>query len=411
MIARLIQLSLTRQKKAIVLMVASVAAGTAVMATFAALALDIQNKAARELRSFGANIAIEPRIEGLADLVGQARHLEQRDLPRARSIFWRHNVLGLAPVLESTVRSDVPEPNTELPVVGLWLDRPLPGVSDGFRAGIRTVSPWWRIPDSGFAGDGVLLGASLAARLQLEAGDPLRLDGRRFEVAGVLHSGGVEDEAVVMELGALQELKGLQGKLSRVLVSALTTPMDDFAYRDPGAMSPAEYEKWYCTGYVSSIALQLEEVFEGSTARPIWRVAQAEGQVLGRLRALMLLFAGAVFLSSALGMSTTLTATFLERISEIALMKSLGADSHRILGLFGAEAALIGLLGGALGWVIALTVADRIGLAVFGAEVGRTELLLPLSLGSALAISALAALPPVYRALKVAPAVVLKEAL
>ena len=40
-------------------------------------------------------------------------------------------------------------------------------------------------------------------------------------------------------------------------------------------MTATEYEKWYCTGYATTIAKQLEEVFHGSRARPIWQVAQA----------------------------------------------------------------------------------------------------------------------------------------
>ena len=40
---------------------------------------------------------------------------------------------------------------------------------------------------------------------------------------------------------------------------------------------PEEYDLWYCTAYVSSIAHQLEEAISGAEVRPVWQVAASEG--------------------------------------------------------------------------------------------------------------------------------------
>lgn len=256
---------------------------------------------------------------------------------------------------------------------------------------------------------GVKLGAALAAQLGAKPGDEVVVGGKRLKVSGFVRTGGPEDERLFMDLDELQELTGLGDQLSRVAVSAVTTPMDDFAYRDYETMSATEYERWYCTAYVTSIAKQLEETFVGSRASPIWHVAKAEGRVLGRLRLLVYLLAAAAFLAGALGTATTMTASFLRRLDEVALMKAIGADSPVILLLFMAEAVMVGVLGGAAGYFISLLVADEIGLAVFGAALEKKELLLPLALGSALLIAVTAAVLPVLRALKVKAAIVLKE--
>jgi putative ABC transport system permease protein len=236
------------------------------------------------------------------------------------------------------------------------------------------------------------------------------VDGRPFVVSGTLSTGGKEDRQLFMDLDSLQELKGSEGRISRVMVSALTTPMDDFAYRDPETMTKAEYEKWYCTGYVTSIAKQLEEVFRDSRVKPIWQVAQTEGQVLGRLSILVYLLTVATLLASALGMSTTMAASLLKRVEEIGLMKSLGADSMRIILIFLSEALVIGALGGIIGYALSTVISHYIGVKVFEATILQRELLLPIALLSAFAISALGSLLPTRRALRVKPAVVLKEA-
>src|SRR2546422_7695396 len=53
-------------------------------------------------------------------------------------------------------------------------------------------------------------------------------------------------------------------------------PEEEFARRDPDKMSPAEYDRWFCTPYVSSIAHQVQLVLPGVEARPIRRVAEGD---------------------------------------------------------------------------------------------------------------------------------------
>jgi len=412
MLLALLKQSFTKQKRAMALMMVSVAMGTAVSASLIAISLDIRSKVSRELRSFGANITLEPRVEGLADLAGQRRFLIEQDLPKAKAIFWRHNIIGLAPFLETSLMLTHQGDQREVEAFGTWLSRalPLPGSEDTFQAGVLTVSPWWEVSGQAPAAGTVVLGHLLASDAGISAGDTVMLDGRQFTVSGTLMTGGPEDRKAFLDLASMQSLMGLPGAVSRVQVSALTTPMDDFAYKDPKTMSTQEYEKWYCTGYVTSIAKQLEEVFRGSRARPIWHVAETEGQVLGRLSALIYLLTAASIIAAALGMSTTMAASLLRRLDEVGLMKALGAGFSGITIIFLSEAFIIGLTGGLAGYLISLGISGYIGSAVFGGALMQRELLLPVALLSALGIAALGAMLPIRRALMVKPAIVLKEA-
>lgn len=392
-------------------MIVSVAMGTAVTASLLTLSFDIKGKVSKELRSFGANITIEPRIDGMADLAGVRRYLSEQDVTKAKAIFWRHNIIGIAPFFDDTVEIQTSQGRIQADAIGGWhkKDLPLPGESSTFEAGIATVMPWWELNGDAPDARNVVLGISLAERLKLKTGDAVAIDNREFRVSGVMTTGGPEDDKIFIDLDALQELKNKPDAITRVQVSALTTPMDNFAYKDPSTMSKTEYEKWYCTGYVTSIAKQLEEAFRGSRARPIWQVAQSEGRVLNRLAILVYLLTAAALIGSALGMSTTMAASLLRRLDEIGLMKSIGADGAGITIIFISESLIIGLSGGIIGYALSFFVSKYIGLQVFDTALADRGLLFPISLISSLSIAALGSLIPIKRALRVKPAVVLKE--
>lgn len=411
MIKKIIKSSFINQKKAIALMVASIAVGTALVSSLLTISIEIVGKVSKELRSFGANIILEPKIEGIADISGQARYLRYDDIIKAKTIFWRHNIIGIAPFLELEKTVTLKNNNPNVRVSGTWIEKKLslPGESGHFLAGTKTVFPWWGIdgrwPDSD---EDIIIGSSLSSRFNIKIGDNILIENKSFTVSGILHTGGKEEESIFLNLETLQELSHMKGKISRVYVSALTTPMDEFAYRDPDTMTKTEYEKWYCTGYVTSIAKQLEEVFSGSKAKPIWNIAETEGRVLERLKILIYLLSIIAIIASALGVSTTMIMSILRRIEEIGLMKAIGADKIKIIVIFLTEGLLIGILGGLLGYLISLYLSQYIGIQVFNTGLEQKGILLPVSIIIAISITIIGTILPIKRALKIKPSIVLK---
>ena len=405
MLFRIIKNSFVNQKKAMAVMIIAVSVGSAIAASLLSLSMDISTKVSKELRAFGANILVEPRVQGLASIAGQSRYLKESDLVKIKTIFWRHNILGFVPFLYLT------EPVKGYRVVGTWYKREIkvPGETTPFKTGASDVMPWWQIegrwPEKK---DEALIGRALSEKTGLVPGKRVKLFGRTFRITGVIDTGAVEDEAFVVDLDVLQELSGLSDAVSKVYVSALTTPMDDFAYKDPEKMSTKEYEKWYCTGYVTSIAKQIEEVVSDSVARPIWPVAQTEGRVLKRLGLLIYLLSGVSVLASALGVSTTMIMSLMRRTREIALMKALGADRLKTISIFLTESVLIGIAGGMLGYLASVLVSKYIGIKVFGTALSQRALLFPISLGASVIISVLGAYLPIRKALSIRPAIILK---
>ncbi len=405
MLLNIIKRSFVNQKKAMAVMVVSVAVGTAIAASLIALSLDIETKVSKELRSFGANIVIQPKVTGLADVAGQKRYLREKDIVKTKTIFWRHNIVGVVPFL------NLKDKKTGMNVLGTWYRHVMsvPGEEKGFETGVFNVMPWWSVEGKWPSADNeIMIGISLSRRFNKKIHDTLDIFGKKLVISGIVNTGGKEDDMLVGELSHVQRISSHEGKISKVFVSALTTPMDAFAHKDPEKMTKKEYEKWYCTGYVTSIAKQLEEVFLGSTSRPIWPVAETEGKVLGRLKLLIYLLTTASLVAAALGVSTTMIMSLLRRTDEVALMKAIGADRMRTVTIFLTEALIIGITGGVIGYVLSFGVSEFIGINVFGTALKQRAILFPVSIGMSIIIAVLGSYLPIKRALSISPAIVLK---
>ena len=193
--------------------------------------------------------------------------------------------------------------------------------------------------------------------------------------------------------------------MRRIYVSALTKPEDAFARRDPASLRGPEYDRWYCSPYPQSIAYQLQEAIPHSHAEQIRQVAQNEGTVLSRIKGLMLLITVAALLASVLAVSAAMATAIFERRTEIGLMKALGAGDFPVSALFFAEATLLALISGLVGFLGGALLARQIGRSIFASQITIEPVLLPLILaiaivvtfaGSALAIRRAVKFDPVY---------------
>src|SRR3972149_7910065 len=107
MFLRILRAPFLRRRRRKLLTVAALALGTAVTMATLSVALDIGDKVARELRSFGANILVRAQADTLPLEIGggglrplsEGSFLREEDLPKLKTIFWRHHILAFAPFL------------------------------------------------------------------------------------------------------------------------------------------------------------------------------------------------------------------------------------------------------------------------------------------------------------------------
>jgi len=245
----------------------------------------------------------------------------------------------------------------------------------------------------------------LAAKLGIRQGSELTLDRRPFHVTGILSTGASEDDQVVAPIALAQDMVGKHGAVRRIYVSALTKPEDAFARRDPRSLSGAMYDRWYCSPYPQSIAYQLQEAIPHSHAEQIRQVAQNEGAILNRIEGLIFLITLAALLASALAVSAAMATTMFERRAEVGLMKALGAGRVAVASIFFAEASLLAIMGGLVGFAAGGALAHQIGRSIFDSQITVQPVLLPVIVmiavivtfaGSAAAIRRAVGMDPVF---------------
>jgi putative ABC transport system permease protein len=415
MFVRLVCESFRRQKRSKLLAGAAIALGVTVATAMIAVATDVGDKINRELRAIGANLIVTPQEDSLDVEIGgvnlrpptDGAFLNEADLPKIKGMYWRNNILGFAPMLPANVTLRHAGPTQDVTLLGTYFARQIPFGKESFITGVRTTHPWWKVSGA-WPGDNsrdVLLGQRLATQLGDKPGDEIAISGRQVRVSGILSTSGSEDEQIVAPLALAQEILGRPGAVRRVYVSALTKPEDAFARRDPKSMSGKVYDRWYCSPYPQSIAYQLQEAIPHSHAEQIRQVAQNEGAVLTRIEGLIFLITLAALLASALAVSAAMATAIFERRAEVGLMKALGAGKLAVAAVFFAEAALLALLGGLVGFVAGGLLAHQIGQTIFNSKVAIQPVLLPVILaiavlvtfsGSALAIRRAVGLDPVF---------------
>ena len=416
MFVRLVYESFRRQKRRKLLAGAAIAFGVSVATAMIGVATDVGDKINRELRSYGANLAVNPQEDILdVEIAGvnlkppsDGAYLSEADLPKIKGMFWRNNVVGFAPVLPVNVVVNGAKTKTTL--VGTYFSKPLHFGTDNFITGVRATYPLWRVQGSWPNDDSqdVLVGERLAESLGQKPGGDVTINGRSFRVTGVLSTGGAEDNEVIAPLGLAQEIAGKPGVVRRVYVSAVTKPEDAFARRDPKTLSPEMYDRWYCSPYAQSIAYQLQEAIPHSRAGQIRQVAQTEGIVLSRIEGLMLLVTLASLFASGLAVSAAMATTIFERRQEVGLMKALGAGGLSIAFLFFAEATLLALLGGVAGYAGGSFLAYHAGLWIFDSPITIQPVLFPLILCIAIIVTFAGSIAAIRRAVKFDPVYALR---
>lgn len=440
---RILGETLRRRKRRAAVGALAVAIGASLAAALLVFAATVAEKMGRELRAYGANILVTPQAQELQIAVGGISYrpealdsyLNEEDLPQLKTVFWRHNIVGFAPYLSLLVA--VGEREHPAVLTGTWFERELslptgtrlrtsfaaPTASSdriAFKTGVKAIAPWWRVQGDWVAdGDmhSALVGVALAQRLALGIGDPFTVrygdQAQALRVVGLLGAGGLEDEQIFVSLPVAQKLLGLSRGASYALVSALVTPREkappDIRDKNPQQMTPKEYEKWYCTPLIDSVIAQIKEALPGAEAKPIRQISEAEGAFLIRIELLMLLMAGVALAASALGVMATVTTAVIERRGEMGLMKALGADNGQIALLFLAEASLIGLIGGSVGYLGGLLLARLLSAAVFAAPLSPHAAVLPATLGLGVGVALLGSALPVRQAMAVEPISLLRR--
>ncbi|MBQ8974155.1 MAG: ABC transporter permease [Oscillospiraceae bacterium] len=351
--------------------------------------------------------------------VSEGAYLQESELGNIKTIFWAFNIVDFAPFIDTTVTLD---DGSEASLVGTWFNHHLDlPTGETLDTGVQNLRTWWDIKKGEWLDEqtqsdtkAAMVGTLLAERLGLNVGDTVTVTtgygSEKLRVVGIFDAGGDEDEQIYAPMDTVQSLSDTDGYLTSIEVSALTTPdneLSEKAAKDPGSLTIAEYETWYCTAYVSSICYQIQEVITDSVASPVRQVAESEGAILEKTQLLMILITVLSLIGSALGITNLVTASVMERSNEIGLLKAVGAKDGAISALVLTEIMITGIVGAVIGYFMGFGFAQIIGHTVFSSAIEMKGYVIPIVAVLIIVVTLAGSIPAIRMLLRLRPAEVL----
>jgi putative ABC transport system permease protein len=332
-----------------------------------------------ELEKYGPNIVVTPRASSImipyGNIVVGNTTIPEDSVSRIYQIPNKANLRVVSPKLYGQVEYG----NSSLLLVGMVSDREI------------ELRKWWNISGAMPQNDTneVLVGASLAESLSLSTDSSIRLMSASFSVVGLIgDTGSVDDYSMFIPLHVAQRLLGLNNSVSLVDVGALCKDCP-----------------------VETIAQQIMDTVPGVKATPVKQAVQTRMAAVEQTASFSLLLATIVLVVGCAGVMNTMLASVNERIKEIGIFMSLGADKGHLWKMFSIESAILGLVGGLVGTILGLLSAGLLGSFFIGVHIDLAEIPLYL-IPSAIALSILtclaASLYPTWRASRIDPVKALK---
>ena len=242
-----------------------------------------------------------------------------------------------------------------------------------------------------------VLGPTLKRELFGESnalGEAVRIAGERFRVIGVMEPKGQFlgldiDDAAYIHIARAMPLFNRDELIEIDLLVANATMMDSLA----AAVRRVLVERH---GGEEDFTVTTQTDMLASLDRIIRIVSMAVAGI------------GAVsLLVGAIGILTMMWISVNERTAEIGLAKAIGASPHQILLLFLSEASLLSLLGGVLGLVTGIGLAQLLHAFLPALPVSTPPLFIVLALGVSFTVGILSGLLPARRAARLDPVVAL----
>lgn len=402
-----------RRSRAVMAVVASLV-GAATLLCLAMICIAVPQQMNQEMRAYGANLIVTPLADsengksGIDDaMVEHTTEMVSAKGSEKHATYRYENVrVNAAPYVMAGVNpAQVRNLNHHWVVDGSWpsAGKVLVGrdvadamglkvggsITIGYRASDNAASSGQASqPGTDGTSDGQTSSGSTGAQ-QTQNGhvssDIMDTSGTEFRVAGIVDTGGSEDSIIYALAGDVDKLTGS------------TRGVDVIEYSSDASD---------LTALVNSIN---DMTSMRVKAQQVTKITASDTRIITMLQTLFWIVSLVVLVLTLVGVGTTISSIVSQRRNEIGLRKALGASSHAIGVEFYVESAVYGLLGGLLGTAIGYGMARWLCATVFERSIGFNWWLAVVSVVFSALVAVVASIPPVHRATRIDPAVVLRE--
>jgi putative ABC transport system permease protein len=234
--------------------------------------------------------------------------------------------------------------------------------------------------------DQVLVGADVAEAMAIKEGDPLTLLGKAFTVTAVLPATGtVDDSRIFAHLHTVQKLAGKGAVLNAIEILGC------------------------CSEISNGLVQKINALLPDAKVVTITQIVETQVKTNQMMARLSLLFLAIIVLVGGASIANYMYSNVFERRREIGTLMALGAGSGVVLRMFLLKALLLGLAGGAGGYVLGTAIAVVFGPRIAGVLVLPMPILALWAVGVAVAIALVSSYFPARQAARLDPATALQE--
>jgi putative ABC transport system permease protein len=353
---RVLRRSVFANRARLFVILLALGAGAAVTAALLNLQIDAERRITTEFRAFGPNVLITSRTE--SGTIGELLLAQ----PQAENSDAGYVAI---PYLYSMARVQSAGQVRGAVIAGTHLDL------------LENREPGWKLqpPHSlEYAADECIAGDRLAAQLQARPGAALHFssNGRTESctLGAILSSGGAEDDQAFVPLAVAQRLANAAGRVNMVKL---------FVSGDAAQINDA----------IKTLQARLP----GVDVRPVRQFTEGEARLYSKISGILTATVSVVLMLTALSVMAAMTNIAAERKNDVGLMKAIGGSVRRVLRIFLAEAALLGLAAGLIGATAGIILSIRLGKAVFGVAAQPRLIVYPVSVALTVIVAILAAYP------------------
>lgn len=231
-----------------------------------------------------------------------------------------------------------------------------------------------------------LIGADVAAILNVKEGEGLDVLGRKFSVTAVLpETGTVDDSRIFAHLHAVQELAGKGPVINAIEIVGC------------------------CKEISGGLVEKINKLLPDAKVVTVTQVVDTQVKTNGMMTQLSQIFLAIIVLVGGASIANYMYANVFERRREIGTLMALGAGSGLILRMFLLKALILGVAGGIAGYIVGTVLAVTLGPRLAGIVVVPMPMLLIWALGISVLIALIASYLPARRAARLDPCATLQE--
>jgi putative ABC transport system permease protein len=400
-----------RRSRALMAVIASTV-GAATLFCLAAVCIAVPQQMSEDMRSYGANLVVTAVEKDSSAKAGIAEDMVTHTTEM---------IEAKAPAKLATYRYDTVRINAASYMMA--------GIDP---TAVKTLNHHWSVEGAWPSEGQVLVGTDVASALGLKVGSDITIAYRSADNTGAAAAAGSGGGTPSGGAGSTPSATGTDGRVStdimeeggvsfRVagivdtggsedqIVYATTKDLDALAGSTRGA-DVLEYSVDASSKDLDSIVRSINAMSSmGVKAQTVTKITTSNTKIITMLQTLFWLVSVVVLVLTFVGVGTTMTSIVSQRRNEIGLRKALGAPSSRVGTEFYAESALYGLLGGVLGTGLGYCLAWMLCSVVFGHDLRMNWPLALAAVICSMLIAVVATIRPVRKASGINPAVVLRE--